>query len=226
MFNLASAIASLFGRGQSSAHTLGKHPDWLQLPVWTHGNTEIQVPQHARIDDYEYALTAHTRSSAATLRQIKMSGIYSVNLAENSCTCREWERDKKDMPVHDLRRVCAHIAKAIRHRKSEFVGTWNEWTLRILFAMETGASHRIVKSLTSEFFDNGEQQFLAVYDNSSGYVQLYGENGECHGYDSVRNRWGWGEGPRHPLIVKAKLRPWIQSLDARFNNGKFEKTEP
>jgi len=222
MFNIASAIASVFGRGQTPARAAtAQSPDWLQLPAWTHGKTVIEVPQHHGIAQYQEVLGTHTRSSAATLRQIKMSGIYAVNLEDTSCTCRQWEQEKKDMPVNDLRRVCAHIAKAIRYRKAEFDGAWNEWTLRILYALESEASHRIVKSFTSGFFDNGKERFLAVYDNTCGYVQLYGENDECFGYDSMRNRWGWGAGPNNPLEVKRKLRPWIESLDARFKNGKF-----
>jgi hypothetical protein len=195
------------------------------LPAWTHGGTNIKVPQDASIDEYEYVLTNHDRRAAAKLRQINMRGIYAVDLANNSCTCEQWKSEKQEMPICDLRRVCLHIAKAIIHHKSTFDGTWNEWTLRVLYALESGASHRLVKSFNSTFLENGEEKFLAVYDNANGYVQLFGEKGGCYGYDSMQNRWGWGQGPDHPLEVKRKLRPWIEALDAKFKNGKYRKPD-
>ncbi len=223
MFNLSSAIASIFGRGQTSNRPASMQTsDWLLLPAWTHGNTDIQVPQYAGIADYEYALTAHTRSSAATLRQIKMSGVYTVNLAENSCTCREWEQHKKAFPTLDVRRVCRHVAKAINHRQAEFDGAWNVWTRNILFAIEREFSYGVFAEFTSMFFKNGGDQYLALYDNARGYVELFSESGGCFGYDSSRNRWANGEGPNDPLAVKRILRPWIDSLDSRFKNGKCE----
>jgi hypothetical protein len=223
MFNFSSAITSFFGRGQrSNSPTLTQSLDWLQLPVWTHGSTDIQVPQHFGIAQYEYVITAHDRNSAATLRQIKMSGIYGVNLAENSCTCREWERSKKGFPVQDLRRICKHIAKAINHRQAEFDGEWNEWTRNILLAIECEFSYGVFPEFTNSIFKNGAERYLALYDNSLGYVEMFSESGGCFGYDSSQNRWANGEGPNDPLTVKRFLRPWIESLDARFKNGKFE----
>jgi hypothetical protein len=180
------------------------------------------VPQHFGIAQFEHALIAHDRSSAATLRQIKMSGIYSVNLAENTCTCRDWEQLRKAFPTPDLRRVCKHIAKAINHRQAEFDGTWNPWTRNILLAIEREFSYGVFAQFTSLFFTNGAEHYLALYDNSRGYVELFSGSGGCFGYDSSRNRWSSGEGPNDPLAVKRLLRPWIESLDARLKNGKFE----
>jgi hypothetical protein len=223
MFNLSSVLASIFGHGQTSNQPASMQTsDWLLLPAWTHGSTDIQVPQYAGIADYEYASTAHTRSSAATLRQIKMSGVYTVNLAENSCTCREWEQHKKAFPTRDIRRVCRHVAKAISHRQAEFDGAWNVWTRNILFAIEREFSYGVFAEFTSTFFKNGGEQYLALYDNSRGYVELFSYSGGCFGYDSSSNRWANGEGPNDPLAVKRILRPWIDSLDSRFKNGRFE----
>jgi hypothetical protein len=225
MFNFSSVVASIFGRGQASDHSaLTQNTDWLHLPAWTHGTTDIQVPQHYGIAQYEQVLVTHDRSSAATLRQIKMSGIYGVNLAENSCACRDWERSRKGFPVDDLRRVCKHIARAINHRQAEFDGTWNAWTRNILLAIEREFSYGVFPEFTSSFFKNGAERYLLLYDNSRGYVELFSESGGCFGYDSSRNRWASGEGPNDPLVVKQFLRPWIESLDARFKNGKFENS--
>lgn len=223
MFNLSSAVASIFGRGKASNWPASRQSsEWLQLPAWTHGSTDIQVPQHYGIAQYEYVLAAHDRSSAATLRQIKMSGIYGVNLADNSCTCRDWERSRKGFPADDLRRVCKHVAKAINHRQAEFDRTWNAWTRNILLAIEGEFSYGVFPEFTSTFFNIGAERYLVLYDNSRGYVELFSESGGCFGYDSSRNRWASGEGPNDPLTVKQFLRPWIESLDARFKNGRFE----
>jgi len=222
MFSISSVVASIFGHTQSSDHsTLTQNTDWLQLPVWTHGATDIQVPQHYGIAQYEQVLVKHDRSSAATLRQIKVSGIYGVNLAENSCTCRDWERSRKGFPVDDLRRVCKHVATAINHRQAEFDGIWNSWTRNVLLAIEREFSYGVFPEFTSSFFKNGAEQYLVLYDNARGYVELFSESGGCFGYDSSRNRWASGEGPNDPLAVKQFLRPWIESLDARFKNGKL-----
>ena len=154
-----------------------------------------------------------------------MSGIYNVNLADNSCTCEEWQQVNKAMPYDDLRRVCKHVVKAILHRKADFDGQWNEWTLRILHAIDGRFSHGVFASYTDAFFDNGTERFLALYDNSRGYVELFGENGGCFGYDASRNRWAHGVAPEKPLILKKALRPWVESLDVQFKNGKFDLEE-
>jgi len=219
MNRIFGRIASLFSRQRNEG------AEWPRLPAWTKGPTEIQVPHYASIATYEHALIGHDRSSVGTLRQINMSGIYSVNLADNSCTCSEWQQVKKGMPAHDVRRVCKHIVKAILHRKGDFDGQWNEWTLRILHAIDGGVSHGVFTSYTHAFFDNGNERFLALYDNSRGYVELFSENGGCFGYDSSGNRWAHGVGPEKPSILKRALRPWIESLDARFKNGKFHLEE-
>lgn len=223
MLNVSSVLASVTGRSQAPDRAASAHnQDWLQLPAWTHGATEIQVPQYAGIADYEYALAAHTRSSAATLRQIKMSGLYGVNLTENTCTCREWERAKKAFPTRDLRRVCRHVAKAINHLQSKFDGAWNVWTRNILLAIERELSYGVFPDFTSMFFKNAGEGYLALYDNSRGYVELFSASGGCFGYDSSRNRWANGQGPNDPLAVKRILRPWVESLDARLKNGKSD----
>jgi SWIM zinc finger len=213
MFSFVSAIASLFKR-----RPLAKNLDWLYLPPWTSGKTDIQVPRHRGIDEYQRVLVTHDRSSAAILRQIKIEDVYSVNLENNSCTCREWEQGKKTFPVLDLRRICSHIARAISYRQEDFHGEWNEWTRRILYAIETQISYGLYPAFTSAFFNSGTEQFLAIYDNTRGYVELYSEHGGCFGYDSSRNRWANGQGPSNPLAVKRILRPWIRSLDIKFKN--------
>ncbi len=199
-------------------HPKAQNSDWLYLPKWTHGKTEIQVPRHYGIAEYQRVLVTHDRSSAAILQQIKMSPIYCVNLEENSCTCDEWEKYKKSFGVLDLRRICRHVAKAIKYHQREFEGGWNEWTQRILWAMEIGISDGVYASFTSAFLDSGTERFLAIYDNTRGYVELYGEKGGCFGYALNRNRWANGFAPSNPLAIKRVLRPWIRSLDAKFKN--------
>ena len=78
------------------------------------------------------------------------------------------------------------------------------------------------KSFTDRNFSNGDEQFLALYDNSRGYVELFGQQSGCFGYDVGRNRWASGIAPNKPLELKRMLRPWIESVDARFKNGKFQ----
>ena len=213
MFSFAHALASLFKR-----RPVAQSSDWLHLPIWTHGKTDIRVPRHHGIAEYQRVLVTHDRSSAAILRQIIISEIYCVNLEDNSCTCREWEQGKRTFPVGDLRRICSHIAKAISYRQADFGGEWNEWTRRILYAIETQMSYGVYPSFTSAFFHSGTERFLAIYDNTRGYVEVYGENGGCFGYDSGHNRWASGQGPSNPLAVKRILRPWIRFLDMKFKN--------
>jgi hypothetical protein len=104
--------------------------------------------------------------------------------------------------------------------QSDYGAPWNEWTIRILVAMEREFSYGVPGSYTSAFFSNESERLLAVYDNERGYVELFGENGGCFGYDQIRNRWAHGEGPDSPLVVKKDLRPWIESLDGRSKNAK------
>jgi hypothetical protein len=188
---------------------------WLQLPTWTNGKTEIAVPEHHSIAAYEKALQGHDRSSAATLRQVRFSAIQRVDLADSSCACSRWSQVGSNFPSRDLRRVCRHIAKAMLHCRSDFAAPWNEWTIRILVAMEREFSYGVPDSYASAFFSNESEWFLAVYDKQRRYVELFGENGGCFGYDGTRNRWAYGEGPDQPLAVKKDLRPWIELLDGR-----------
>jgi hypothetical protein len=212
-----------FGHG-SDRSVSAKSPDWLLLPVWDHGKTEIAVPEYHSIAQYEDALIRHDRSSAAIRQQIKLLGTSVVNLEDNSCTCSQWRQARQTFPARDLRRVCVHIAKAIIHRQHEYTGARNQWTLCILYAIANRTSYGVFASFTSKVLEFDSARFLALYDNSRGYVELFSGNGGCFGYDSSRNRWANGEGPNDPLAVKRVLRPWIESLDAQFKNGKFEAT--
>lgn len=195
MTSIVQRIAAFFNRTANEP----REAAWLCLPAWTGETTELKVPQHHSIQVYQDALARHDRSSAATLRQINMSGLYTVNLADNSCNCSEWQRVSKAMPTHDLRRVCKHIVKAILHHKAEYNGEWNEWTLIILSAINNGFSYGVFTSFTEQFFSNGDERFLALYDNSRGYVELFSQNGGCFGYDSGRNRWANAIAPNKPL---------------------------
>ena len=70
-------------------------------------------------------------------------------------------------------------------------------------------------------FSNGESEFIALYDIATGYVQLYGPSDapEQYGYNYRSNRWGWGSGPKNPLVIKRALRPWIKGLDDAYGRG-------
>lgn len=62
------------------------------------------------------------------------------------------------------------------------------------------------------FFRNGDEKYLAIYDNSTGYVELFSENGGHFGYDLSRNRLAYGSGTNDPLTVKRILRLGLKPL--------------
>jgi hypothetical protein len=191
---------------------------WLYLPPWPHGTTEVKVPRNFGPETYETVMRTKSRSSAAVLRQIKLSDVYTVSLSENTCTCHDWTLDRAAYERLDLRRICRHAAAAINWRKKDYNAKWDPWTLAILGAIEHRLSRGIFAQFTSHIFEVGQHPYLAVYDNKRGYVELISLNGSCFGYDISRNRWAGGEGPPNPLAVKRVLRLWVVALDDKFGN--------
>jgi hypothetical protein len=80
------------------------------------------------------------------------------------------------------------LAGAVHERLSEDLHA-QPWSLAILRGCTEHAPPPISESA---IFSNGESNFLALYDVSRGYVQLYHPEGSQFGYDSRQNRWGWG----------------------------------
>ena len=176
----------------SATNFVEKPPAWLTLPQWPHGHNQIEIPSVSR------------------------NLAHRVDLAENSCTCEKWARACRGLPTTDLRRICRHIAQAIVRHQGQYGVNWQDWTLLILTSMSTGKSFGVCRSFDSATFSNGEENLLAIYDHETGYADIYGEHGGFYGYSAGRNRWSWGEGPAHPLVLKEALRPWMQTLDKRY----------
>ncbi len=178
--------------------TLARKPTWLTLPIWPHGQVDIEVPSASR------------------------DIVHHVNLAENSCTCERWTKTCVTFPVSDLRRVCRHIAKAIVSRQDQYGIDLEKWALRILSSMSLGQSFGVCRFFESAIFSNGESQFLAIYDTETGWANLYDERGGVYGYSARGNRWSFGEGPEHPLVLKKDLRPWMHLFDEKFKSRQEE----
>ncbi|MGD1108438.1 MAG: hypothetical protein ABR865_15460 [Terracidiphilus sp.] len=88
--------------------------------------------------------------------------------------------------------------------------------------MSVGQSFGVCQFFESAIFSNGESEFLAVYNTETGYADLYDEHGGFYGYKASNNRWSFGEGPEHPLVLKKNLRPWMHSLDEKFKTRQNE----
>jgi hypothetical protein len=86
-----------------------------------------------------------------------------------------------DFGIVGPRRYAALAGIALCTQLATLGAPWNEWTIRILVAMEREASYGVPGSCTSVLFSNESERFLAVYDNQRRYVELFGENGGCFG---------------------------------------------
>jgi hypothetical protein len=116
-----------------------------------------------------------------------------VDLGQMTCSCSRWiKAGRNKIPLRSVGRCCTHLAGAVHERLSEDLHA-QPWSLAILRGCTEHAPPPISESA---IFSNGESNFLALYDVSRGYVQLYDPEGSQFGYDSRQNRWGWGGWPK------------------------------
>ncbi|MHB1022394.1 MAG: hypothetical protein ACYC46_04255 [Acidobacteriaceae bacterium] len=185
---------------------LPKPADWSTLPTWS------REPCVRDISQVTYRSDPKVR----------------IDLAAYSCECEDWRIYRSSLPLLSIGRCCVHLARAITSQKSELLAEWNPITLGLLAAC---SEHPLPPTFTYRWFSNGVSKFLGLYDISRGYVQLY-EAPEMlgavqYGYDVKRNRWAWGQGPEHPLVVKKELRPWAKAQDLEYcaHQDSFAKNE-
>jgi hypothetical protein len=140
-----------------------------------------------------------------------------IDLALLTCTCSSWKERKRDLAERrSVGRCCDHMVRVVYDQILTRGLHADAWLIAIL----KGAYQEWAPPAHFEyrFFSNGESDFLALYDTSRGYVQLYGppDAPVQIGYDSSRNRWSHGTGPNNPLVIKKTLRPWIKALDLKY----------
>lgn len=92
MINIFVAIKWILGlRRVPSLSTSERTKDWLILPAWMHGSTEIKVPSYSSncsIGKYERLMKEQSPSSVVTIQKIEsIDKIYIVDIAYNTCTC-------------------------------------------------------------------------------------------------------------------------------------------
>ncbi len=140
-----------------------------------------------------------------------------VDLGKMTCGCERWRLDKRELaPATSIARCCTHMVKPVYQRIC-LDKSINPWTLAIL-----EASYQYPPPVKSEMaiFSNGIDDYLAFYDLSRGYIQLYGPLRSCeqYGYELQTNRWGWGDGPENPMAIKKQMRPWAKALDKKYGH--------
>lgn len=163
------------------------------LPEW--GNaTDVRVPGRSYRKDSEVTVNL---------------GTYTCDSPDPRCA------ESRTAKPASLGRCCPHVARAI---VTNAPGDWPDLLIQVLASC---GDYHLPPSFESAIFTNGEDQFLALYGIDRGYVQLFGPLGGRErtgnfGYDISQNRWGWGAAPKHPLIIKKEMRPWIRGLDAHY----------
>ncbi len=145
------------------------------------------------------------------------ASIVQVDLGKMTCTCAEWEKSKRNTaPVTSIGRCCPHMVKPVYLRVG-LNNLVNPWTIAIL---ESSHIHPPPARSEMSTFNNDIEDYLAFYDISRGYVQVFGPLRDCaqYGYEPRTNRWGWGHGPENPMVIKKQLRPWAKALDKKYSH--------
>lgn len=94
---IAALIALGFYRNRVSVFSgRGNWPEWLTLPPWPNGSTDIEVRSQSR-DTFHH-----------------------VDLIGNTCTCEKWAETCTAFPTNDLRRICRHIAQALDRPRPQY----------------------------------------------------------------------------------------------------------
>lgn len=147
-----------------------------------------------------------------------MRDTVQVDLGNMTCECEEWSQAHRNLaPIRSIGRCCRHMVDPVYQRLCRDRSV-SLWTLAILQASSTCPPPAKSEMAT---FSNGKDEFLAFYDVTRGYVQLYGPLQSCQqfGYDHRINRWSWGTGPENPMAIKKTMRPWAKILAEKYGHS-------
>jgi len=156
---------------------------------------------------------------------IKVNGfsgnVYTVNLANLSCSCPDFEKRRSGFPPTDCRRACKHIAKTITGRKLNTKIT-HEGILQAFIRKASSKGEGVPpfqKMLHVKINEkvHGDGEFYLLYSQHTlPWVNVVSPTAVTYGYNVVEKRWAYGDNPfpdgsktKYTLAVQNAIAPYL-----------------
>ena len=129
---------------------------------------------------------------------------YSVNLLDSSCSCLDWNSQRRHFLPNSLNRCCKHIAYALHKNKKDFA--YPEWLKNLIdecINSKRGLNPKskwaiIIIKNSPIIVSSGNSDWINVYVNSDGHFSKFE-------YNIKEQVWSYGMRPYYFATIKTAL---------------------